>query len=377
MLLKIKSDQFREPESEIEIEQIPVAVSKPKPAQEVLKTQISLIDGDLVRLIRAQNDHHSDHVGRKFCTATIKFLEKISSILGPKEVCFLSQDDKARVPIGMTAANKQTPFLMHMEYRVSFPDHNWVVAEKHKFIPSVYAGMQILPNGIGNPAAVGYSGPTYIAVRSGKHSSSTAFAHGFDFERLLELPEFEEIAKTDAVDKTVKPIIILSVDAGLILPHDHFGRHLDGQGRTIDTELEKRNFQFAGRMLTSELDDEALLTKDEKWFSDHVRTSQYYLQIVKCNDLECCMKPRSSYFSVIPARFLPPPIPLEQSSDGLKAPERANGETHIFPSLFVSKTIKWDDTTLPKSTRSFKVLPYDLYCPSVQSSLLDRTRLIS
>ena len=30
--------------------------------------------------------------------------------------------------------------------------------------------------------------------------------------------------------------------AGLILPYDHFERHLDGQGNTIDTELEKQNF---------------------------------------------------------------------------------------------------------------------------------------
>ena len=30
-------------------------------------------------------------------------------ILGPREVCLLSQDDKARVPIGTTAANKQAP----------------------------------------------------------------------------------------------------------------------------------------------------------------------------------------------------------------------------------------------------------------------------
>jgi hypothetical protein len=334
-----------------------------------------------------------------------------------------------------------------MEYRVSLPDHDWVVAAKHKLIPSVYKAIQIQPNGIGNSVAVGYSGPTYIAVRSGKHSSSTAFAHGLDFERLLEIPEFEEITK-NVIDKTVKPIFIFSVDggpdenprfqkviniathhflknnmdalfiatnapgrsafnrvermmaplskelAGLILPHDHFGRHLDGQGNTIDTELEKRNFEFAGRALaevwsqvnidgfstfaeyidpeSSELDDEILLKKDEQWFCVHVRTSQYFTQIVKCMDTKCCMKPRSSYFSVITDRFLPPPIPLDQSSDGLKANERADRESHIFPSLFVSKTINWSDI-LPKSTRSFKSLPYDLYCPSVQSELLDRT----
>ena len=83
--------------------------------------------------------------------------------------------------------------------------------------------------------------------------------------------------------------------AGLILPHDHFGRHLDGQGNTIDTEHEKRNFVFAVRALaevwsqvnndgfstiaeyidpeSSELDDEILLKKDEQWFCVHVRTN--------------------------------------------------------------------------------------------------------
>lgn len=40
------------------------------------------------------------------------------------------------------------------------------------------------------PDVVGYSGFTYIAIRSGKHSSSTALAHGMDFEKLLCIPEF-------------------------------------------------------------------------------------------------------------------------------------------------------------------------------------------
>jgi len=82
-----------------------------------------------VKLIRAQNNNHVKHVDGEFCTATITHLEELSSILGPKEVCFISQDDKCRVPIGVTAANKQSPLLMHVEYRISSPDHDWVVAD--------------------------------------------------------------------------------------------------------------------------------------------------------------------------------------------------------------------------------------------------------
>ena len=33
---------------------------------------------------------------------------------------------------------------------------------------------------------------------------------------------------------------------GLVLPHDTCGTHLDSQRRTIDSELEKRNFKAAG-----------------------------------------------------------------------------------------------------------------------------------
>ena len=37
--------------------------------------------------------------------------------------------------------------------------------------------------------------------------------------------------------------------SGLILPHDHFGSHLDNSGKTVDETLEKENFAFAGKTL--------------------------------------------------------------------------------------------------------------------------------
>ena len=52
--------------------------------------------------------------------------------MGPAEVTFYSQDDKAKVPIGLTAANKQALMLMQVEYQVTLPDPDFVVAFKHK-----------------------------------------------------------------------------------------------------------------------------------------------------------------------------------------------------------------------------------------------------
>ena len=37
--------------------------------------------------------------------------------------------------------------------------------------------------------------------------------------------------------------------SGLILPHDRYGSHLNDQRLTIDTDLEKNNFAFAGSTL--------------------------------------------------------------------------------------------------------------------------------
>ena len=85
--------------------------------------------------------------------------------------------------------------------------------KKHKLNPSVYAGIKIDSNGMGNKDAVSYSGPTYVAIRSGKHASSTAYSHVLDVERLLNLEIFQEFIKCPDSD-LVKPVLIIVVDGG-------------------------------------------------------------------------------------------------------------------------------------------------------------------
>ena len=170
---------------------------------------------------------------------------------------------------------------------------------------------------------------------------------------------------------------------GLILPHDHYGSHLNERGNTIDSELEKTNFKFAGDTLAeiwsqlivdnfptvaeyidpteSELQEQNFMSRDQKWYDVHVRTSQYLTQIVKCADNKCCSKPRSWYFSVVTDRFLPPPLPVVQTSEGLKIPERTtDGASHKFPSLFAAQSLKVDGI-LPRSSNPYRLIPYDLY----------------
>lgn len=122
-----------------------------------------------VKLVKAQTSEHKSHMDSEFAAATIRALDCLASYLGPDEVFYLSQDDKARVPLGITAAHKQSSILMHMEYRVTLPDHDWVVAQKHKLIPSVYTGIAIKHHG-----------------------------HASDFEHILNTDLFAPLCRTPA-----------------------------------------------------------------------------------------------------------------------------------------------------------------------------------
>ena len=92
--------------------------------------------------------------------------------------------------------------------------------------------------------------------------------------------------------------------AGLILPHDSCGSHLDENGRTTDHDLERQNFEKAGQILAevwsnTTIDSHpvyAVFVSNEsvnppklgdEWISKHVLQSQYTLQIIKCHD-SCC-----------------------------------------------------------------------------------------
>ena len=90
-------------------------------------------------------------------------MEELAAILGPEEVTYYSMDEKkAKVPISITTIKKQTPLLIHMEYQVTLPDHNFVVGSKRKLISSVMCDMKVVKSKDLLNDTVNYSSPTYI-----------------------------------------------------------------------------------------------------------------------------------------------------------------------------------------------------------------------
>lgn len=87
--------------------------------------------------------------------------------------------------------------------------------------------------------------------------------------------------------------------SGVVLPHDTCGTHLYSRGRTIDKELELKNFAIAGSMLANLWNENVIdghpviaeyldpkeysdvsLRVDQEWYMTHVRESQYLLQVM-------------------------------------------------------------------------------------------------
>ncbi|KAF2890364.1 hypothetical protein ILUMI_15809 [Ignelater luminosus] len=243
-----------------------------------------------VKLIRPSNSLRKEH----FCAGQIKHIRDLAELLGPQAVNVLSVDDKARVPLGLPAAQKQAPILMRYERQILTPDHDYPIAKGLKLIPSVIDVLCF------KDWKVSYSGPTCISIRGGAIDSSTAETHRQDLIKYLHHDKMrdyfwsnnrikpvlvvfsdggpDEAPRNEKVlQAAVKSFKMLDLDAmfvctnaphqsarnpverrmaplsrdlcGLIIPHNVCGTHLDARGRTIDKVLEKKNFEAAGRIL--------------------------------------------------------------------------------------------------------------------------------
>jgi len=61
------------------------------------------------QLITAQNDTHAYHTDGLFYATIVRPLEEMSFMLGLNEVCFVSQENKCCIAVGLTTASKQGP----------------------------------------------------------------------------------------------------------------------------------------------------------------------------------------------------------------------------------------------------------------------------
>ena len=272
-----------------------------------------------------------------FAESVIDDMFTIANMFGPEAATFLSNDNKARIPLGLADSILQTPILMHLEYKVALPNHSFVVAPTHKLIESVYGICEIISEG-----QVFYSGDRFVRIRSAKHDTSNAFTHAHDLIELFKCRDIPQkpilLTETDGAQDEApwcsKPIYTalylfkelklnalihgvnaagfsgfnlvekrmasLSHDlAGVILPYDQFGLHLDIDSLTVDTEFEMQNFLSATETLATiwsstvidghKVDARAMALdqkfeapiSEPKWVAEHVQQLRDALQSFK------------------------------------------------------------------------------------------------
>ena len=61
---------------------------------------------------------------------TMRHVEELAVLMGENNVTKIGKDGKAHIPLGISAANKQSPILMTMEYPVILLDHTFFVSTK-------------------------------------------------------------------------------------------------------------------------------------------------------------------------------------------------------------------------------------------------------
>ena len=89
----------------------------------------------------------------------------------------------------------------------------------------------------------GHDGPRFPSTRN---TLSKIFKeHDLDF--LFCVCNASGLSAYQVIERRMAPLS--AALAGVVLPHDHFGSHLDASGNTNYVELEKKNFQKAGEIL--------------------------------------------------------------------------------------------------------------------------------
>jgi len=108
---------------------------------------------------------------------------------------------------------------------------------------------------------------------------------------------------------------------------------------------------------------------DEYWCAMHVLQTQYTLQIVRCNSVECCGPWRSNYVEIFPHRFLPAPVPFERTPFGIRMSEKDYQKGQFYGSLF--QRIQFHGVVIQHTQN--EMLPFDYCCSSVKKELKKRT----
>ncbi|GBB94372.1 hypothetical protein RclHR1_23400003 [Rhizophagus clarus] len=294
-----------------------------------------------IRFAAIRRDEMNSHIDEHYCLTSIKGVKSFATAF-PQDVLIISQDDKAKVPLGMAAVGRTFKTIQTTNELVSVPDHDFPKAAKHKLVPSVY--LLINPSDTNDSLR---SGKVRIFIRPEYFLSTSCKTHMVDLMSITKEVNFREFTHNE---DSVKPFWCLLTDGepdenprflANITKYLLLFKKLD-----LDSEL-----MLQGIITTYVEDhDQADFLDIEEgswdWIDRHAQICRYSLDIRKCKDRNCCAQPRAlEIHNLLSANngFLPPVI---RGHDG-----------HF---LNLIHTLEYFGEKLPG---------YDEHCPSITSDL--------
>ena len=110
--------------------------------------------------------------------------------------------------------------------------------------------------------------------------------------------------------------------------------------------------------------------KLEEWKACHIWQSQYFLHIVKCTGINSCSSFQSSYLKAVPKRFLPSPLPVTHTRNGIESAKDDKDATYL--TLFRRISLQ-NALVYSQATNKFpKGIPYNYCSPSVDQHMIKR-----
>ena len=272
-----------------------------------------------IRNVAVSRNEMSSHEDGHYCLASVKGARQFAEAF-PENSIIISQDDKAKVPLGIPAVGRTFSTVQSQNQPVSIPDHDFPVSSKHKLIPSVYL---VIDQTDTNESM--RSGRLAVFVQPELWLSTTSSSHMCDLQKIQHLQTF----RTSFLDSNNlhRPIVVLLVDggpdenlyhlknikqyckyfcdadldymtirthapgqsaynpversiaslsgklAGITLPHDKYGNHLRN-GKVIDNDLAHQNFAYSGEILC------------DLWKRDHINGYSVYVKYISEDNVE-------------------------------------------------------------------------------------------
>lgn len=150
-------------------------------------------------------DERKEHPDMHYCFASVREAKQFAMRFSTHSV-IISQDDKAKVPLGIAAVGRTFRAVQSLKEPIMLPDHDFPIAIHHKLIPSVY--MLMNPKDNNNTL---YNRQLAIFIRSQYLGGTSSASHMGDLKLLTQDNRLSEMLK---LKDTIKPIWVLLVDGG-------------------------------------------------------------------------------------------------------------------------------------------------------------------